>query len=175
MEDFCWSPSRVGAFRAFIATMALEWKNRLDGCETDARAVQRRRTQCHWLLDRTSLSAAVHILAEHRNVPELMLFLLVALTYGLPSWRNLLLAGGLEYLKEICMSFDAAEIRTKWHGTAFVKKHTTHKRVWVHWCWPIPGWTVWWDFYSNGRYFLGKKFGVSFTPRVRTTVTGRIP
>ena len=112
----------MGAFRAFIATLALEWKNRLDGCETDARAVQRRRTQCHWLLDRTSLSVAVHILAEHRNDPELMLFLLVALTYCLPSWRNLLLAGGLEYLKEICMSFDAAEIRTKWHGTAFAKK-----------------------------------------------------
>ena len=122
MAEFRLNPSRVVAFRAFIETLATEFRDRLDGRAAGEPVMQRRRTQCHWLLDRTSLSAAVYIVAEHRNEPELMLFLLVALTYGFTSWRNVVLAGGLEYLKSIFTLFDAGEITRKWESTPFVKK-----------------------------------------------------
>lgn len=121
MEEFQLNGSRVRAFRAFIVTLATEFRARLEERPQDP-VMQRRRTQCHWLLDRTSLCVAVRIIFEHRNDPELMLFLLVAVTYGFTTWKNVVLAGGLDYLKAIYTAFNAEEIARKWHSTPFVKK-----------------------------------------------------
>ena len=82
MEEIRLNPSRVRGFRTFVLTLAREFRDRLDGRESQTQAMQRRRTQCHWLLDRTSRSAGLYIIFEHRNEPELLLFLLVCLTYG---------------------------------------------------------------------------------------------
>ena len=129
MEELRLNPSRVRAFRPFILTLATEFRDRLDGCESQTQAMQRRRTQCHWLLDRTSLSAALYIIFEHRNEPELMLFLLVCLTYGFTTWRNTMVAGGLEYLKTMYATFDAEDMTKNGSAHLSSKKLITHKQV----------------------------------------------
>lgn len=120
--EFSLHASRLNVFRSFILKMAVELESRLAGHEGTDLVMKRRRTQCHWLLDRTSLCAAVFILHQHRDQPELMLFLLVSLTYGFTNWKNLELAGGMPFLMSIFEDFDENMIRDKWRGVNFTKK-----------------------------------------------------
>ena len=62
--EFSLHASRLNVFRSFILKMAVELESRLAGHEGTDLVMKRRRTQCHWLLDRTSLCAAVFILAS---------------------------------------------------------------------------------------------------------------
>ena len=163
--EFCLHASRLNVFRSFILKMAVELESRLAGHEGTDLMMKRRRTQCHWLLDRTSLCAAVFILHQHRDQPELMLFLLVSLTYGFTNWKNLELAGGIPFLTEIFEDFDEQMIRDKWRGVNFTKKaYNTQQSLqalvltenWIdglirflkHWR-RMVGAEVWQEFYTS--------------------------
>lgn len=84
--------------------------------------MSRRPCQPDYILDAATEHAAVSIINEYYGEPNLMMFLLIALTYGFTSAPNLEKARGINYLVASRYDWDPVAVALKWSQVDFQKK-----------------------------------------------------
>ena len=129
MEEVVSKP-RVQQLFKFMQDVAKE-----DAGKSNTKVMLRRRCRVSWVQDRTFMSAAICIIAAFGDSPEKLIWMLMALCYGVISWRNLRILcqvpGDAPYgvndptgkaLGKIYDEFDADALNTEWLAIYHAKK-----------------------------------------------------
>ena len=109
----------------FMTAAAEEWSWKAG--RNDARGttlMKCRRCQPLWYMDRTSLLVLIFIIYRHRHNAPKLIFMLLSMSWGFVTWRNVLLAGGFTYLEQLWESdaIDEDDLAQKWEAVTWFHK-----------------------------------------------------